>query len=133
MALTNFLHIHSSPTVLAAQPSCDKASRNSLGSTSNIHPFLHAHPFLTYQSAHTQDPGPLPICRQLPCFLSTRWPAQRVSPMSTCLFHSNILPIFNNGNINNLRYADDTTLMAERKEKLKSLLMKVKEESEKAG
>ena len=36
-------------------------------------------------------------------------------------------------NINNLRYADDTTLMAEREEKLKSLLMKVKEESEKAG
>ena len=36
-------------------------------------------------------------------------------------------------NINNLRYADDTTLMAERKEDLKSLLMKVKEESEKAG
>ena len=32
-------------------------------------------------------------------------------------------------NINNLRYADDTTLMAEREEKLKSLLMKVKEES----
>ena len=36
-------------------------------------------------------------------------------------------------NINNLRYADDTTLMAEREEKLKSLLMKVKEESEKVG
>ena len=36
-------------------------------------------------------------------------------------------------NINNLRYADDTTLMAESKEKLKSLLMKVKEESEKAS
>ena len=36
-------------------------------------------------------------------------------------------------NINNLRYADDTTLMVERKEKLKSLLMKVKEESEKVG
>ena len=36
-------------------------------------------------------------------------------------------------NINNLRYADDTTLMAESKEELKSLLMKVKEESEKAG
>ena len=35
--------------------------------------------------------------------------------------------------INNLRYADDTTLMAESEEKLKSLLMKVKEESEKAG
>ena len=36
-------------------------------------------------------------------------------------------------NINNLRYADDTTLMAESKEKLKSLLKKVKEESEKVG
>ena len=37
------------------------------------------------------------------------------------------------GNINNLRYADDTTLMAESEKELKSLLMKVKEESEKAG
>ena len=36
-------------------------------------------------------------------------------------------------NINNLRYADDAALMAERKEELKSLLMKVKEESAKAG
>ena len=36
-------------------------------------------------------------------------------------------------NINNLRYADDTTLMAESKEELKSLLMKVKKESEKVG
>ena len=36
-------------------------------------------------------------------------------------------------NINNLRYADDITLMAESKEELKSFLMKVKEESEKAG
>ena len=36
-------------------------------------------------------------------------------------------------NMNNLRYADDTTLMAESEEELKSLLMKVKEESEKAG
>ena len=36
-------------------------------------------------------------------------------------------------NINNLMYADDTTLMAESKEKLKSLLMKVKEESQKVG
>ena len=36
-------------------------------------------------------------------------------------------------NINNLRYADDTTLMAESEEKLKSLLMKVKKESEKVG
>ena len=37
------------------------------------------------------------------------------------------------GEINNLRYADDTTLMAESKEELKSLLMKVREENEKAG
>ena len=37
------------------------------------------------------------------------------------------------GNINNLRYADNTTLMAESEEELKSLLMKVKEESEKGG
>ena len=36
-------------------------------------------------------------------------------------------------NFNNLRYADDTTFMAESEEELKSLLMKVKEESEKAG
>ena len=36
-------------------------------------------------------------------------------------------------NINNLRYADDTTLMAESEEKLKSFLMKVKEESENSG
>ena len=36
-------------------------------------------------------------------------------------------------NLNNLRYADDTTLMAESEEKLKNLLMKVKEESEKVG
>ena len=36
-------------------------------------------------------------------------------------------------NVNNLRYADDTTLMAESEEELKSLLMKVKEKSEKAG
>ena len=37
------------------------------------------------------------------------------------------------GNINNLRYADDTTLMAESEEELKSLFMKVKEESERVG
>ena len=37
------------------------------------------------------------------------------------------------GNTNNLRYADDTTLMAETEEEIKSLLMKVKEESEKVG
>ena len=40
---------------------------------------------------------------------------------------------FSERNINSLRYADDTTLMAESKEKLKSLLMKVKEESKTAG
>ena len=40
---------------------------------------------------------------------------------------------FSGRNINNLRYADDTTLMEENKEKLKSLWMKVKEESEKFG
>ena len=40
---------------------------------------------------------------------------------------------FTGRNINNLRYADDTTLMSESKEELKSLLMKVKEESDKAG
>ena len=39
----------------------------------------------------------------------------------------------NGRNINNLRYADDSTLMAESKEELKSLMMKVKEESEKVG
>ena len=40
---------------------------------------------------------------------------------------------FSRRNINNLRYADDTTLMAESEEELKSLLMKVKEKSEKVG
>ena len=67
--------------------------------------------------------------------------------LSPCLFNLNAEYIMRNAgldeaqggikiagrNINNLRYADDTTLMAESKEKLKSLLMKVKQESEKAG
>ena len=54
-------------------------------------------------------------------------------------WHLNILVIFNvvfkisGRNINNLRYADDTTLMAESEMKLKSFLMKVKEKSGKAG
>ena len=48
-------------------------------------------------------------------------------PLMHCLMQ------FAGRNINNLRYADDTTLMAESEEKLKSLLMKVKEESEKVG
>ena len=42
-------------------------------------------------------------------------------------------PTYGGRNISNLRYADDTTLMAESEEELKSLLMKVKEESEKVG
>ena len=67
--------------------------------------------------------------------------------MSPCLFNSCAMYIMRNAgldeaqtgnkivgrNINNLRYADDTTLTAESKEELKSLLMKVKEESEKVG
>ena len=67
--------------------------------------------------------------------------------MSTCLFNFYAEYIKRNAeldetqagikiagrNINNLRYADDTTLMAESEEELKSLLMKVKEESEKVG
>ena len=67
--------------------------------------------------------------------------------MSPCLFNLHAEYILQNGglveaqagvkiaqrNINNLRYAYDTTLMAESEEELKSLLMKVKEESEKAG
>ena len=71
----------------------------------------------------------------------------QVCVLSPCLFNSYAEYIMRNarldeaqagikmarGNINNLRYADDTTLMAESKEELKSLLMKVKEESEKVG
>ena len=67
--------------------------------------------------------------------------------MSPCLFNLNVKYITQNSgldeaqaginiawrNINNPRYADDTNPMAESKEELKSLLMKVKEESEKAG
>ena len=67
--------------------------------------------------------------------------------LSPCLFHLYVEYIMRNPgleeaqagikiagrNINNLRYVDDTTLMAESEEELKSLLMKVKEESEKVG
>ena len=67
--------------------------------------------------------------------------------MSPCLFNLYAVCITQNArldetqagfkfagrNINNIRYADDTTLMAESEEKLKSLLMKVKEEHEKVG
>ena len=71
----------------------------------------------------------------------------RFSILSPCLFNLYAEYIIRNAgleevqdgikiagrNINNLRYADDTTLMAESEEELKSLLMKVKEESEKVG
>ena len=71
----------------------------------------------------------------------------QVCVLSSCLFNSHAVYIMRNAgleeaqtgikiarrNINNLRYADDTTLMAESEEELKSLLMKVKEESEKVG
>ena len=67
--------------------------------------------------------------------------------MSPCLFNFYVKYIIRNAgldeaqagikiagkNINNLRYTDDTNLMAENEEELKSLLMKVKEESEKVG
>uniref|UniRef100_A0AC11CYZ5 Uncharacterized protein n=1 Tax=Ovis aries TaxID=9940 RepID=A0AC11CYZ5_SHEEP len=62
-----------------------------------------------------------------------------VSTVSSSIFHEVLGPEAQAGikiarrNINNLRYADDTTLMAENEEELKSLLMKVKEESEKVG
>ena len=49
------------------------------------------------------------------------------------MWKKRIVPVKAKLNINNLRYADDTTLMAESEEELKSLLMKVKEESEKVG
>ena len=47
--------------------------------------------------------------------------------------YMNSLALIAGGNVTNLRYADDTTLMAESEEELKSLLMKVEEESEKVG
>ena len=67
--------------------------------------------------------------------------------MASCLFNLHTEPIMRNAgvdelytgikigrrNINNLRYADDTTLMAESEEELKKLLMRVKEESEKVS
>ena len=53
--------------------------------------------------------------------------------MPGCMKHKQAEIKFAGKNINNLRYADDTSLMAESKEELKSLLMKVKEESKKVG
>ena len=72
---------------------------------------------------------------------------QKCGLLSCCLFNQYAEHIMRNArlgeiqtgikiggrNINNLRYVDDTTLMAESKEELKSLLMRVKEESERAG
>ena len=57
------------------------------------------------------------------------WPNQESDPLIS--FYSVLLTV--TVNINNLRYADETTLIAESEEELKSLLMKVKEESEKVG
>ena len=57
-----------------------------------------------------------------------------MGPVCSCLEVKELnCTILKGRNINNLRYADDTTLMAESEEELKSLLMKVKEESEKVG
>ena len=55
-----------------------------------------------------------------------------LDPTPSCV-NKGIAPLSAMWNINNLRYADDTTFMAKSKEELKSILMKVKEESEKAG
>ena len=80
-------------------------------------------------------------------WLQIRKGVHQVCILSPCLFNLHAEYIMQNGrldeaqarikiakrNINNLRYADDTTFMAESEEKLKSLLMKVKEESGKAG
>ena len=78
---------------------------------------------------------------------SKLWKEYIKAVLSPCLFNFYVEYIMRNAwlaefqaiikivgrNINNLRYEDDTTLMAESEEELKSLLMKVKEESEKAG
>ena len=103
--------------------------------------------------------GEIPLCRPLQKRLLFALPCAdiRMVPnwerimlkmyMSPCLFNVHAEYIMQNArldeaqagikivrrNINNLRYADDTTLMAESEEELKSLLMKVKEESQKAG
>ena len=61
--------------------------------------------------------------------LKSDWRKEKVSE----IFKMKITTVLGGRNINNLRYADDITLMAESKEELKSLLMRVKEESEKAG
>ena len=67
-----------------------------------------------------------------------KYPAYLTSSQSTSCKNAGLVEVqagikITEKNINNLRYADNTTLMAESEEELKSLLMKVKEESEKAG
>ena len=80
-------------------------------------------------------------------FTQALYPFPLILTLSPCLFNFYAEYIMRNAgldkararikiarkNINNLRYADDTTLMAESEEELKSLLMKVKEENEKVG
>ena len=61
--------------------------------------------------------------------MKSDWRKEKVSE----IFKMKITTVLGGRNINNLRYADDITLMAESKEELKSLLMRVKEESEKVG
>ena len=92
------------------------------------------------------NPG-LPHCRQTLYFWATGKRVRQDCTLSPCLFNFHAEYIMRNpgleetqagikiagSNINHLRYADDTTLMAESEEELKSLLMKVKEESEKVG
>ena len=68
------------------------------------------------------------------CLSSTIQPSHSLlSPYNSLIQPNPGLQCSTEMNINNLRYADDTTLMAERKEEIKSLLIKVKEESEKVG
>ena len=76
-------------------------------------------------------PG-LPVHYQLPERTQTHfhWVSDAIQPKIVCHYFHYLIA---GTNINNLRYADDTTLMAESKEALKSLLMKMKEESEKVG
>ena len=90
---------------------------------------------------HLSDPGIEPLSLMSPALAggffttSTTWETLYVEYImwNARLDESQTGIKLAGGNINNLRYADDTTLKAESEEKLKSLLMKVKEESEKAG
>ena len=72
------------------------------------------------------------VCKAVYCHLLFNFYAEYIMPNAR-LDESQAGMKIARRNINNLRYADDTTLMEEGEEELKSLLMKVKEESEKAG